>query len=417
MSKTEVYQLVQNKISEACNIVDPEKHSHISVLLKQPQNEIIVNFPVKLSGGSVELFKGYRIQHCNLAGPFKGGLRFHHGVHLDECKALASWMTIKCALQHLPLGGAKGGIKFNPSNYSKEDIKRISKAFASALHNYIGGDVDIPAPDIGTGEQIMDWMTAEYNRFNRGRYSHDMSVFTGKSPEYGGNSARSGATGKGIYLCILEWAKRTGVDLQGKTYILQGFGNVGSHTAKLLHGLGMILVAVGDHTGYRKLESGFNVFDLIAHQNKFRNLGGYNSGEKIDVTEFWESNCDVVIPAALELQVDAKTAEGLKCSLVVEAANGPLDDAADSVLSKRGICVIPDVLANSGGVAVSYMEWLQNKQHTTFDPSYVENWLEKKMKETFDQVWRLSQDSGMSPRTAAYVLAISYLREQLERIE
>ena len=233
-------------------------------LLKQPMNEIIVHFPVVINGKQ-RIIKGYRVQHSNILGPFKGGLRFHEIVHLDECKALAGWMTIKCALQHIPFGGGKGGIKFDPKSVTEEELKHISKAFTNAIRPYIGSSLDIPAPDVGTNSKIMDWMTAEYNKSNSVK---DLAVFTGKSVPCGGSLGRTSATGKGVVICIQEWAKKRNIDLAGKTYIIQGFGNVGSYTAKLLAPLGMVCVGVGDHTGYIMSEEGFNIHKLAEYSQK-----------------------------------------------------------------------------------------------------------------------------------------------------
>jgi glutamate dehydrogenase (NAD(P)+) len=361
-----------------------------------------------------QVFKGYRVQHNNILGPYKGGLRFHHGVYLDECKALAFWMTLKCSLQGLPLGGGKGGIKFNPRDYSRGDLKKISKAFAKALYKYIGSDIDVPAPDMGTNDQIMDWMTDAYNQMHPER---DFAVFTGKSAICKGNVARSGATGMGIYLCIKQWAKTNGVNLKGRTYILQGFGNVGSHTATLLHGLGMILIGVGDHTCYISYEEGLNVYKLDEYNRDNGSLEGYHIGSKISKEEFFSLKCDIVIPAALELQIDADIAQKLNCKLVVEAANGPTNVEADDIMLERGIDLIPDILANSGGVIVSYLEWLQNKQHTTFEADYVNDWLERRMINTYNKVDKLSKDRNISKRMASYNIALSTINEYYHRLK
>lgn len=388
----------------------------LKTIMSQPKNEIIVNFPVKMSDGNTRLFKGYRVQHNNLLGPFKGGLRFHEGVYLDECKALAFWMTIKCALQSIPFGGGKGGIKFNPREYTREDLKNISKQFCKALFPYIGSDVDIPAPDMGTNSQIMDWMTYAYNDVS-GDKSTDFGVFTGKSIACEGNEARDGATGRGIVICIREWAESQNIVLQGKTYILQGFGNVGSHTATILHSLGMSLIGVGDHTCYISNPEGFNVFKLSDYAKEHRCLKGYlPEEEEITKQEFFALNCDVVIPAAMEMQITRSVAESLQCQLVVEGANGPTSSKSDAVLKDKGITVIPDILANSGGVIISYLEWLANKQHTTFDKEYTNKWLEKRMIKTYRKVYELSQQKQITMRMASYWLALSKLNEHYERI-
>lgn len=409
--KENLFELIEKQYDKATQVTDISPQ--VKVLLSQPQNEIIVNFPVTLENGETKLFKGYRVQHNNLVGPYKGGLRFHEGVYLDECKALAYWMTMKCSLHHLPLGGAKGGIKFNPREYNRLDLKRITKGFARALYKYIGSDVDIPAPDVGSNDQTMDWMTHAYNEMHP---TKDFAVFTGKSVEYKGNKARKAATGRGVVRCIRKWAEDNQISLEGKTYILQGFGNVGSHCAMLLNQLGMCLVAVGDHTRYIKSKESFNVFMMKQHVEKHYSLKDYPHGTTISKEEFFKIECDIVIPAALELQIDAHLASNLNCKLVVEAANGPLHDSADEVLQARGIEVIPDILANSGGVIASYLEWLQNKQHTVFEKEYVNEWLDKRMDETYDKVTKLSSSKNITKRIASYSIALLKIDEQYKRI-
>ena len=406
-----LFLLIKSQYNKALTVTPIS--DEVKTILAQPQNEIIVNFPVKLSNGKTELFKGYRIQHNDILGPFKGGLRFHHNVYLDECKALAFWMTLKCSLQNLPLGGGKGGIKFNPRDYNRQDLKEISKEFSKALYRYIGSDVDIPAPDMGTNDQIMDWMTHAYNEMHDKK---DFAVFTGKSVTYGGSIGRSGATGAGVYLCIKKWAELNNIDLKGKTYILQGFGNVGSHTAMLLNNLGMSLVAVGDHTGYITCDEGFNVFKLNNYNQQNKSLENYPVGNQIDKKDFFSIKCDVVIPAALELQIDAEIASLLDCKLVVEAANGPTDMEADEILNSRGIEVIPDILANSGGVIVSYLEWLQNKQHTTFELDYINEWLENRMNDTYQKVHNISITHNISKRMASYYISLRNIDDHYKRI-
>jgi len=409
--KDNLYTLIEEQYTQALSITSIS--DEVKTILVQPKNEIIVNFLVKLSDGSTKLFKGYRVQHNNLVGPFKGGLRFHQQVYLDECKALAFWMTLKCSLHNLPYGGAKGGIKFNPHEYNREDLRNISKEFAKALYRYIGSDIDIPAPDMGSNAQIMDWMTNQYNEMHPCK---DIAVFTGKSPFCGGNLAREGATGRGVFLCIKKWAEANKIDLKGKTYILQGFGNVGSHTAMLLNQLGVSLIGVGDHTGYLHSDEGFNVFKLKQHNDQHRSLKGYGFGKSTTKEEFFKIDCDIVIPAALELQINKEIAESIKCKVVVEAANGPTDSEADQLLHQRGIEVIPDILANGGGVIVSYLEWLQNKQHTTFTEKYVNDWLDERMCETYDKAHKLSKDKNITMRMACYSLSLTNIDEHYKRI-
>lgn len=385
----------------------------------EPKNEIIVNFGVVLSNGTYKRFKGYRIQHNNYKGPYKGGLRFHQDVYLDECKALSAWMTIKCALQDLPLGGAKGGIKFNPREYCQEDLKRISQGFASALYKYIGTERDIPAPDVGSNAQIMDWMTAACQKTLK---THDNGMFTGKSLNYGGSEGRSEATGRGVAHSVIQYFTRKygeGFNPVGKTFIVQGFGNVGSFAAKFLSQMGMRCVGVGDHSGYWTTTSqdGFDVGAMIRYSKERGSVKGCNLGGselEVDKRMFMCTKCDVVVLAALELQLCGAEAHDIRAEVIVEGANGPIDIDADKILESRGVTVLPDVLANSGGVVVSYYEWLQNKRSENrkakeWSLDSVRSKLDYQMSKTFDEVWDMSVSGGYSMRTASYIKALQNL--------
>ena len=386
--------------------------------LKYPKNEIIVNFPVKLDNGLINIFKGYRIQHNNLLGPYKGGLRFNQICHLDECKALAFWMTIKCALQKLPLGGGKGGIKFNPRNYSKNELKKISRQFSKSLSRFIGGDKDIPAPDVGTNSQIMDWMTSAYQSLNK---THKNDMYTGKSLHFGGSEGRTEATGRGLMICVREWynKKNTSENIKqkklktiptlNKTFIIQGFGNVGSHTSLLLtQELGMKCVGVGDHTGYIIDHNGINIKELNNYAKENGSIKNYYSST-VSKEEFFSTSVDIVILAALELQICNEFADKLNCELVVEGANGPTNFEADEIFKQKGIDVLPDILVNSGGVIVSYYEWLQNRRPEYWDLSKVRKKLEIQMTNTFIQVYQKVKKYNYSWRMCAFIIALDNL--------
>ena len=375
--------------------------------LSYPKNEIIVNFQVKMDNGSKQMFKGYRVQHNNLAGPYKGGLRFAPIVNLDECKALACWMTLKCSLQKLPLGGAKGGIKFDPRSVSEAELKRISMDFSVRLSKYIGVDKDIPAPDVGTNSKIMDWMTAAQMQNMK---THDNGMFTGKSLEFGGSLGRAEATGRGVVICIREWLKYHQYAAQDMTYIIQGFGNVGSNAAQLLYNMGMKCIGVGDHTGYLVNNEGFDIPDLIEYNKKHRGIGGYKDFLPISKKDFFAMKTDIIIPAALELQITKQEALDINCKLIVEGANGPTDMEADNILSEKGIDVIPDILANSGGVIVSYYEWLQNTRKEYWDLKKVNMKLDERMTETFNRIYKKSRKNGLEMRTVSTIEAIENLK-------
>ena len=401
-----LYTLAQSQLEEAYNISNID--SNIKLILDQPRNEIIINFPVKLDTGKMILLKSYRVQHNNILGPYKGGLRFNTNVNLDEVKSLALWMTLKTSLQKIPFGGAKGGIKINPNDYSETELERISRNYCKYFYNYIGRDIDIPAPDMGTNSKIMNWMSDTYQKLGN---PHKHGAFTGKSIECGGSHGRNEATGFGVVCCIKKWAKDNDIDLAGKSYIIQGFGNVGSNTALLLSNLGMICLAIGDHTRYIKNDEGFNVYKIKEHVDKNKNLKNYQYGTEISKEEFFALNCDILIPAALELVICGNEANNLNCSLIVEAANGPIDLDADKILKEKNILVIPDILANSGGVIVSYYEWLQNKRCEYKEKREILDMLHDRMTKTYEEVYLNSKKNNLTMRMSAYQLSLRHLEK------
>jgi glutamate dehydrogenase (NAD(P)+) len=375
---------------------------NIQHLLNKPENQIIFNFPVKLSNGEIEIIYGFRVQHNNLLGPYKGGLRFHKDITINESIALASWMTYKCALQDIPYGGGKGGLKINPNNYNSEDLETISREFCKKLHKYIGSDIDIPAPDVGTNSQIMDWMSDEYNKLTN---KNDLAVFTGKSIDKGGSNGRQSATGYGVAIIIKEWFKTKNIDIKGKTFIIQGLGNVGYYTVEKLEEYGMKMVGMGDHTGYYKNKNGFDIKKCLTHVLESRSLNNF-SNEPISKKDFFSINCDVIIPAALELQIGKEEANNINCQLIVEAANGPLDIEADEICEDKGIEVIPDILANSGGVLVSYFEWVQNKNNEYYSLDIINNKLYEKMCKIFKEVLNSKLEYKCTFRESAYITSL-----------
>ena len=386
----------------------------LATILSQPKNEIMIHYPVRLTSGEVRLFKGYRVQHNNVCGPFKGGIRYHQNMSLDECKALAAWMTWKCALQQLPFGGAKGGVKFDPNEFQAEDLERITRRFTHALGTNIGPDWDIPAPDLGTDAQIMDWMMDTYSNV-----VHDKQavkhIVTGKSVICGGSEGREEATGWGVAMCVEEWSRRTGFDLAGATLAIQGFGKVGSHLAKSLSRKGAILVAIGDHTGYRSSPEGFNPYKVADHCRDFGSLANYPGGVEITRDEFFQTECDILVPAAVELEIGSEEAKMVRCQLLVEAANGPTDIDGERILHERGIDIIPDILANSGGVIVSYYEWLQNRRCEGWERLEVKDKLERRMLDTYEQVAETGNELGCDLRTACYAVALDNLSRIYQR--
>ena len=405
-----LYNLVisqYNQILELYDLDDDLKEYMIS-----SKNEIMVNYPIRMDNGKVKMFKAYRVQHNNVLGPFKGGIRFSKDIYLDEVKSLAFWMAIKCALQNIPFGGAKGGIKIDPFDYSINELERISKGYAEIMFKHIGENRDIPAPDLGTNSQIMDWMTDAYQKKGR---THTNSVFTGKSIHCGGSKGREIATGYGVVECIKLWSKINNIDLCGKTYIIQGFGNVGSNTAILLSQLGMICLGVADHTRCIKSEEGFNVYKLKQHCKEHRNILEYPYGETIDKNDFFSLECFVVIPAAKELVIVGEEGNKLNCKLILEAANGPIDTEAEKIILEKGIEIIPDILANSGGVIVSYYEWLQNKRSEYWQEKEVLEKLSDLMKHTFTRVYEKYKQENITMRNSCYILAIQKISEIIKR--
>ncbi len=406
--ENEFFKAIQDYLDRAAKVINLEPY--VRTILSQPKNEIIVNFPVKMDSGEVRLFKGYRVQHNNLLGPFKGGMRFHPGVTLDDVKALASMMTWKSALLRLPFGGGKGGLKFDPRSVSREELQRITRRFTHALGGNIGPDYDIPAPDMGTNAQSMAWMMDTYSNMV-GSYQKQSvrGVVTGKPVASGGTLGRTQATGQGMVFCIIEWAEEHGFSLEGSTMSVQGFGNVGSNAAVILSKLGVSTIAVGDHSGYLINPEGFNAHKLQDYVEAHGSIAGYPGGKSITREEFFATKADIFAPCALENQIGESEAKALNVKLVVEGANGPTNPAGERIVLDRGIEILPDVLANSGGVTVSYYEWVQNKRSESWSEEEVETRLEKAMKRAYREVRELARSKKVDLRIAAYGLALQRL--------
>ena len=403
--KYEFFKVVQGYLEEAAKVADVPPY--ITTILSQPKNEIIVNFPVRMDDGSIRLFKGYRIQHNNLLGPYKGGIRYHANVSLDDVKALAAMMTWKCALMNLPLGGGKGGIKFDPNEVSRAELQRITRRFIHDLGANIGPETDIPAPDVGTDGKTMAWAMDTYmNTVGQLSKQAVKGVVTGKPVAAGGTLGREKATGQGVVYCITEWAEERDFNLGGSTLIVQGFGNVGSHAAVILSKFGVSTIAVGDHTGYLYNPEGFNPHKLQEHVKKHRSIAGYPGGKPISREEFFAIKADIFIPAALENQIGVDEANALQVRLVAEGANGPCTPDGEKILLERGIDILPDVLANSGGVTVSYYEWVQNKRSESWSLEEVDSRLEKAMKRAYREVGELARQKKCPLRVAAYAVAL-----------
>jgi glutamate dehydrogenase (NAD(P)+) len=399
------FKVVQDYLDRAAKTIKLEPY--VQTILSQPKNELIINFPVKMDNGEVRLFKGYRVQHNNLLGPFKGGMRFHPSVTLDDVKALAAMMTWKCSLMRIPYGGGKGGIKFDPTAVSKSELQRITRRFTHALGENIGPDYDIPAPDMGTNGQTMAWMMDTYaNMMGHANKQSVKGVVTGKPVASGGTLGRAKATGQGMVFCIVEWAKANNFNLEGSTMSVQGFGNVGSNCAVILSRLGVSTIAVGDHSGYLLNPEGFNAHKLQEHVAKNGSIKGYPGGKAITREEFFATKADIFAPSALENQIGEAEAKALDVKLIVEGANGPTSPAGEKILLDRGVTILPDVLANSGGVTVSYYEWVQNKRSESWTEEEVDDKLERAMVRAYREVADFARANKVDLRVAAYAIAL-----------
>jgi glutamate dehydrogenase (NAD(P)+) len=405
-----VYADVTLQFNKAADLMklDPS----VRQILGTTMNEVVVHFPVKMDDGRMEVFTGYRVQHNNALGPFKGGLRFHPAVDIDEVRALATWMTWKCAIAGIPFGGGKGGIQMDPSKYSVTELERISRRFTFALGNTIGPEYDIPAPDVNTNAQIMAWILDTYQSMmpahERQRMLH---VVTGKPIEAGGSLGRDKATGQGVVYLIREWSKDRKFDLAGATYIVQGFGNVGSWAARLMKPFGSRLIAAEDVTGSIANEAGIDPDELAKYVKAKGGVAGYPDAKPITHLAFLRAKADIFIPAALENQITGATAPLLNVRLVAEGANGPTDPDGDRVLFERKIDLLPDILCNSGGVIVSYFEWLQNKRSESWELQEVDCKLYRRIVDAYARVRETARQYGVDWRTAAYVVALARLEK------
>lgn len=403
-----IYQQVLGSVLKAADLIDAPHH--LQMIMAQPKNELIVHFPVRLDNGEYRLFKGYRSQHNNILGPYKGGMRFHPDVSLDHIKALSVLMTMKCSLMRLPLGGAKGGVQVDPYSLSTDELMRVTRRFVSALGNNIGPDYDIPAPDVGTNAQVMAWMADTYQNVAATQTRHGgQAVVTGKPLEFGGSRGREKATGQGLVYVLEKMIDSLGLRLDTMRYSLIGYGNVGSWTGRLLAERGAKLVAVMDHTGAIRSGDGIDAFALAEHVRQTRGVNGFAGVQTVDEKTFYSEPVDVMIPAALEQMIDVKQAEWIQAKVIVEGANAPMTPEAEEILLDRELSILPAILCNSGGVTVSYFEWKQNRQAETWDEERVDTQLREHMfagaQRVIDAVNRFDCDL----RTAAYVAAFEHI--------
>ncbi len=381
--------------------------SDILELLKAPQRIIHLEFPVKMDDGKLKMFQAYRVQHNNMRGPFKGGIRYHPKVGIEEVKALASWMTWKCAVVNIPFGGGKGGVVCDPAKLSKGELERVTRRFTKELSNNIGPDIDIPAPDMNTNPQVMAWILDTYNTHHN---NNEYGVVTGKPIEVGGSLGRNEATGRGGFFVIEHAVKRgdiPGIDaIEDTAFAVQGFGNVGSNFAKIAFDAGAKIVALSQVEGGIYNPNGLNPHKVSEHIAKTGTILNFKGADNISNVDVLKCKCDVLVPAALENQIRGRIAKSVKAKLVLELANGPTTPKSDGILAERGILLIPDILANAGGVTVSYFEWVQNLNHDIWTEKEVNDKLHVRMTESYEAVYETSKKYNVDFRTGAYIVAI-----------
>jgi glutamate dehydrogenase (NAD(P)+) len=378
--------------------------------LKTPVKQIIISIPIQMDNGEIEVFEGYRVVHNDILGPSKGGIRFAPDITLDEVKALAAWMTWKCAVVNIPFGGAKGGVKCDPTRLTSVELEKITRRYTANLLDILGPERDIPGPDMNTNEQIMAWIMDTYSMHAK---KTETAVVTGKPLIIGGSVGRREATGRGCMVVTLAAMEKLGMKPKNATVVIQGFGNVGSVTAGLLKDHGCKVVGISDVTGAYHDSKGIDVGKAIEYVQNNKNLSGFPHAEKITQSELLELSCDVLVPAARENQITSKNAGRIKAKIICEGANGPTSANADPILQDKGILVIPDILANAGGVTVSYFEWVQDRVGYFWSLERVNRRLDRMMRSAFDAVYSASEKYKVSLRLAAYVIAIDKVARTL----
>ena len=376
--------------------------SNIARALEIPDRELKVEIPFRKDNGEIDSVVGYRVQHNNTRGPFKGGIRYHQHVDIDEVRSLATLMTWKTSLVDIPYGGGKGGIEIDPSRYSKTELERISRKFFRAIDPIIGVNIDIPAPDVNTNAQVMSWFMDEYSQ----NHGYTPGIVTGKPLELGGSEGREAATGRGTAIITREAAEKWNINLKGAKVVIQGFGNVGSYAAKFLHEYGCKIIGVSDISGGLYDPEGFDLDALFNYNYKNRTIDGYQQGKKITNEQLLALECDFLIPAALGSAITDKNVDSLNCKIIIEAANGPVTGEAADKLWEKKIAIIPDILTNAGGVTVSYFEWVQNLQQFKWPEEEINEKLEQKMVNAFNEVYSIRESKKVPMRIASFMVAI-----------
>lgn len=400
------YQIAQEQFDEAAEFMGLEPD--LRLILRVPKRELTVNFPVRMDDGSVQGFVGYRVQHNTTRGPGKGGIRYHQGVTLDEVRALAMWMTWKCAVVNIPFGGAKGGVVVDPTGLSMRELENMTRRFATEISPLIGADGDIPAPDVNTNQQIMAWLMDTISM----HHGHlESAITTGKPLGLGGSLGRSDATGRGVSFTVVQAARFLGLPLEDAPTVVQGFGNVGSVSALMLHDLGCKIIAISDVNGAIHNQNGIDPHALLMHMKKTRTVVDYPGVDHLTNQELLEMPCDILVPAALEKQITGENASRIRPRILAEGANGPTTPEADRILHDNGVFVIPDILANAGGVTVSYFEWVQDLQSFFWDEDEINRRLKQVMDASFQAVNDRAQAHKIPLRLAANILAIERVAE------
>ncbi|MFN5324859.1 MAG: Glu/Leu/Phe/Val family dehydrogenase [Bacteroidota bacterium] len=408
---TNPFEAMIERLNEAARVIKLDEN--VYQVMKNPSRQIVVSLPIHMDDGSIKVFEGYRIIHSTALGPSKGGIRYSMDVNPEEVKALAAWMTFKCAIAGIPYGGAKGGITCDPRKMSKGELERLTRAYTAAMSDIFGVDKDIPAPDMNTGPQEMAWIVDEYSKIKGG---FTPGIVTGKPLFLGGSLGRVEATGRGVVVSALEAMTKLGMDPKKCTAVVQGFGNVGSITALHFEQAGVKVIGISDHTGAFYNEKGIDLKKAIAHRDKNKGvLKGFKGGKAISNEQLLTLKTDVLAPCAMENQIRAATnADKIKAKLIVEGANGPTTARADEILNKRGITVIPDVLANGGGVTVSYFEWVQNRTGYYYREDEINKRADNWMRKAFDNVWETAQKHKVSLRIAAYIVALEKVEKAIK---
>jgi len=418
--KSSLYEEALKPLKDAADVLKLEPE--IVDALSNPEKALIVSMPIRMDNGKIKVFTGYRVQHNTARGPAKGGIRYHPSVCLDEVKSLAFWMSIKNAVVGIPYGGGKGGITCNPKELSRGELERLTRSYAAAIAYFVGPDQDVPAPDVGTNAQIMGWFTDEYCKI-MGKYL--LGVITSKPLSIGGSRGREAATGRGAFFVTLEAAKTFNIPLKGARVSIQGYGNVAQPIAQYLYEMGCKIVAVSDSVGGAYNPEGMHPVKLAEFKEKTRSVKGFPGSQEIGVTDPITVDCDILIPAALENQITKENADKVKAKLIVEEANGPTTVEADKILLEKGVVVVPDVLANAGGVTVSYFEWVQNRMGYYWSDEEIDEKLKQVMTSAFKEVYQTAKQyqadsfaikQRLDLRTAAYVTAVKKIVESMQAL-